>query len=1148
MANPFETTEQVNAVIRVRRGKESDRINNNYDVGELVYSTDKKRLFIGDGSESGSTTGGIVVGNKVWVTNNFSIGLGQIQKNDLVYRTDTNKFYILSGSNVLEESSYIVLNASAITTTNNNTTTYTLKPATENALGGLIVGDGLNVEANGYVSVRVDNNTIKLVNGKLVATIPTINNGTNSNSNVKATDVGYGIVRVPTDSGISIKDGDIKVNLDNSTIKLSSTIEGSKLYVDSSNLKYTIANSNTLGVVKISEGLSASDVGELAVIPATNSTIGGLKLGNGLSAREDDPSIVDVLPASKSLLGGIILGDGLRVNDETGKVDVIGGGVVGGGGEGYSATPIVTQIFGDGATQTYQIGGYTNDDPRNYCVVINGTILIPNGSDYTIAAGDITFNVSPEDGAKGFVLAYQAPPVGSLYGFTSAKEVDIAFKGNELGVLEIGTNHYNDFVTYYPKVNNCNAEIVNSSTIRLSGWVSNTNLNLSVSTTSGSNVLSGEFTPLIRSLNGGHILYLPDINQQTQLVSVTDTLMTVVSAISATGVYTNLSLRGLYENYTTYNTDPKPLYLNGLVTGTFQPLSVNSLSGTVDLFCKSNLQSGTSGFVTVQEPYFKTVSLGTGMMSATPKDSVLLGYNSKVHTPQNRLFNYNNNLIAIGKESESTNNGVALGAYAKSNINGSIAIGANSIAGDEDTENPPCDTLFCTGSANTNTLSAVIGDTLGMYVGMTIMGNGLTGNPVINSIIDNKTFTIDKLISKNLVKTDGLNINHSLKDSFNVATTKDSPVVTVTSLKNDMDIKTNSISITANDFTVESWIYLNSLPTSDTWPADMAKFAIIVCVHTNQTTDGWFFTIGKTKLLFSNNNNGIAATTTHGFLINKWYHVACSRVGNVYNLYIDGVRKVSTTYTTNAPGSGAYTWIGANEFDGYISNLRIVKGTALYTGTTLTMPTAPLESVAGTELLYFNDTKFKDPSVQPNVNIGDYIYGTGIRSYARIREIFRSKDLKKNFIVLTSTATAAAASVAVTVRKPNRRLRPVQKITFTKDNLVATVATTATLRNGDTFKLYDSNGLYLDSGKVIKIVNATTFISNYYQSTVTSLVAYAIFDKYLSSLAIGKDAFAGSSEIGLGNYLTTTTTGTIDSYLRINVGGRDFLVPLNEPA
>jgi hypothetical protein len=49
----------VNAVIKLRRGLDSERKTITFDTGEIIYSTDKQKTFIGDGI----TQGGVVVGN-----------------------------------------------------------------------------------------------------------------------------------------------------------------------------------------------------------------------------------------------------------------------------------------------------------------------------------------------------------------------------------------------------------------------------------------------------------------------------------------------------------------------------------------------------------------------------------------------------------------------------------------------------------------------------------------------------------------------------------------------------------------------------------------------------------------------------------------------------------------------------------------------------------------------------------------------------------------------------------------------------------------------------------------------------------------------------------------------------------------------------
>ena len=99
-----------------------------------------------------------------------------------------------------------------------------------------------------------------------------------------------------------------------------------------------------------------------------------------------------------------------------------------------------------------------------------------------------------------------------------------------------------------------------------------------------------------------------------------------------------------------------------------------------------------------------------------------------------------------------------------------------------------------------------------------------------------------------------------------------------------------------------------------------------------------------------------------------WNHVAVSRSGTSLRLFVNGVQSGSTA-TTSTNFSGGTTngvtvgkYPGANgHFLGYISNLRIVKGTAVYTSN-FTPSTAPLTAISGTSLLTCQSNRFIDNS------------------------------------------------------------------------------------------------------------------------------------------------------------------------------------------
>jgi hypothetical protein len=89
---------------------------------------------------------------------------------------------------------------------------------------------------------------------------------------------------------------------------------------------------------------------------------------------------------------------------------------------------------------------------------------------------------------------------------------------------------------------------------------------------------------------------------------------------------------------------------------------------------------------------------------------------------------------------------------------------------------------------------------------------------------------------------------------------------------------------------------------------------------------------------------------TRYFQYNTWYHVAYQRTSGTHSCYINGVAATSyvtvnnLNYTTSAMAiGGANSGATRYDFTGYISNLRIVKGLAVYTGA-FTPPTSPLKA------------------------------------------------------------------------------------------------------------------------------------------------------------------------------------------------------------
>jgi hypothetical protein len=114
-----------------------------------------------------------------------------------------------------------------------------------------------------------------------------------------------------------------------------------------------------------------------------------------------------------------------------------------------------------------------------------------------------------------------------------------------------------------------------------------------------------------------------------------------------------------------------------------------------------------------------------------------------------------------------------------------------------------------------------------------------------------------------------------------------------------------------------------------------------------------------------------AVTATNDFPSNAWVHVAIVRNGGTLTQYINGTKDGENTsfgsQTINNSstifGIGSLGTLNSLRWNGYISNLRFVKGTAVYTAN-FTPSTTPLTAISGTSLLTCQSNRFIDTNTQ----------------------------------------------------------------------------------------------------------------------------------------------------------------------------------------
>ena len=144
------------------------------------------------------------------------------------------------------------------------------------------------------------------------------------------------------------------------------------------------------------------------------------------------------------------------------------------------------------------------------------------------------------------------------------------------------------------------------------------------------------------------------------------------------------------------------------------------------------------------------------------------------------------------------------------------------------------------------------------------------------------------------------------------------------------------------DFCVEAWIY----------PSSVSGSKAIVCKGTNNTGT---FDLGLYGAKIELYTNALVFSSSASLSANTWTHVAVTRSGTTLRCFINGAldTTVTSSYNFNNAGTfyvGVYGSASVNYFNGYMSDVRCVKGSAVYTSA-FTPPTAPLTSITNTSLL-----------------------------------------------------------------------------------------------------------------------------------------------------------------------------------------------------
>ena len=222
-----------------------------------------------------------------------------------------------------------------------------------------------------------------------------------------------------------------------------------------------------------------------------------------------------------------------------------------------------------------------------------------------------------------------------------------------------------------------------------------------------------------------------------------------------------------------------------------------------------------------------------------------------------------------------------------------------------------------------------------------------------------------------------------------------------------LELQSSVANVVSVDFTAECWIYTRVLAG-----------AIMDKDHKpNVSFPLWALTISSTGVLnnFIGSGNGTSSSqlisTAAGVIkLNTWHHIVVTKSGSTLTTYVNGVQESSATITANLIDGGKPFYIGSRSktdqwFNGYIADLRFVKGSVLYTSN-FTPPTAPYTSSTGLDLhLKGTEASIIDKSQTNNLQlVGNTTGSTTQTKFANTKSMYF--DGSGDYVIINDTNIA----------------------------------------------------------------------------------------------------------------------------------------------
>ena len=196
-----------------------------------------------------------------------------------------------------------------------------------------------------------------------------------------------------------------------------------------------------------------------------------------------------------------------------------------------------------------------------------------------------------------------------------------------------------------------------------------------------------------------------------------------------------------------------------------------------------------------------------------------------------------------------------------------------------------------------------------------------------------------------------------------------------------------------SDFTVECFVYFNNLSSNQG----------VLDTRSGSNTNG-FALLGRSNGTVSMADGTSLIGDAISVSSSRWMHLAASRSGSSLKFFVDGVLSSTVTNSTDFSNDDFIIGTiggGTEDLNGFTSNVRVIKGTALYT-TDFTPPTRELTNVTNTKLLCC-----QSPS---NVKLSPVAPTVGTTANTRFNSNFETIPTTVNSLTVTNNGSVSTTS------------------------------------------------------------------------------------------------------------------------------------------